>query len=130
MIKTKYVASAMLMAITLSGCKEVPKATRGDSTCTTSVTTSTTATTVSKTTQTTTTMSTTTETTTAPEEVFITEAETTVEIVQTEAESNPMIEVYEVEAEPITTGVSSAEYLGEWQAVWYCATDMGYSYSP
>ena len=66
-----------------------------------------------------------------------TEPITTVEITTSEAVTDvvveqPVIEEWvepEPETEP-TTGVSSAEYLGEWSAVWYTARDLGYSYIP
>lgn len=57
-------------------------------------------------------------------EIITSEAE--VEVVE---QVEPITEEW-VEPEPITTGVSSAEYLGEWQAVWYTARDLGYSYVP
>ena len=63
----------------------------------------------------------------------VTEPITTVEITTSEAVTDVVVEqpITEewVEPEP-TTGVSSAEYLGEWQAVWYTARDLGYSYTP
>ena len=64
----------------------------------------------------------------------VTEPITTVEITTSEAVTDVVVEPVteewvEPETEP-TTGVSSAEYLGEWQAVWYCGHDMGYSYNP
>lgn len=61
--------------------------------------------------------------------------ETEVEFIETTSiETEPV--VYEYKTEPLsgywdnTTDAFSTTYLGEWEGVWYTATDMNYNYQP
>lgn len=63
------------------------------------------------------------------------ETETEVKFTETTStETEPII--YEYKTEPLngywdsTTDAFSTTYLGEWEGVWYTATDMNYNYQP
>ena len=127
-INYKYTITAMIMAVSMASCSEVPKGisinSKENESCLTTTTSSSLTTTTHTTTTTTTTMDATTTMTTETEVTMTMNTTTNTEVVfqlEEECTTEPIVTTTTYYTEPI---------YGNWDGVWYCGRDMGYTSNP